>query len=51
MKNSRMEDQKYYQLLEYLQGNQKEKEKYMEQAEQFTEEGGQIYKGDKRLIL
>ena len=45
-----MEDHKYYQLLEYLQGDRKEGKKYMEWAEQFTEKGGQVFKGDKRLI-
>src|ERR1043165_4516025 len=45
-----MEDHKYYQLLEYLQGDRKEGKKYMEWAEQFTKKGGQVFKGDKRLI-
>ena len=45
-----MEDQKYYQLLEYLQGERKEGRKYMEWAEQFTEKEGQVFKRDKRLI-
>ena len=45
-----MEDQKYYQLLEYLQGERKEGKKYMEWAEQFTEKEGQVFKADKRLI-
>ena len=43
-----MEDQKYYQLLEYLKGGRKEGKKYTEWAKQFTEKGGQVFKGDKR---
>ena len=45
-----MEDRKYYQLLEYLQGEHKERKEYMEWAEQFTEKGGQVFRGNKRLI-
>ena len=45
-----MEDQKYYQLLKYLQRNKREKKKYEEWVEQFYEKGRQIYQEDKRLI-
>ena len=45
-----MKDRKYYQLLEYLQGERKEGKEYMEWVKQFTEKGGQVFKGDKRLI-
>ena len=45
-----MEDQKYYQLLEYLQGNWKEKREYKEWVEQFYEKGGQIYQEERRII-
>ena len=45
-----MEDQKYYQLLEYLQGDRKVGKKYMEWAEQFKEKGAQVFRSDKRLI-
>ena len=45
-----MEDQKYYQLLEYLQEDWKGGKKYIKWAKQFKEKGGQVFKGDKRLI-
>ena len=46
-----MENQKYYQLLEYLQEKQeKKKKKYREWAEQFYKKGEQVYKEDRKII-
>ena len=47
-----MENEKYYQLLEHLQGEGKEEKgwKYIEWANQFDEQGGQIFKNNRRII-
>ena len=46
-----MEEKKYYELLEHLQEGKEEKSwKYIKQANQFEEEGGQIFKNNRRVI-
>ena len=49
--NFEMEDKKYFELLDYLQGEEGEKSwEYIEWANQFEEKGGQIFKNNRRII-
>ena len=46
-----MEDKKYYELLEFLQEEKEDKKwKYIEWANQFKKNGGQIFKNNQRVI-